>query len=368
MKQRTPVKTWNKTRVQNLVRHKSGRYYVRAFGGGKEVWKSLKTSHFGVAQAKLAEFLHEHRARRSRVSEIADAKLTFAAALVIHRQSLNDNRNIKPSTVKYWEQIFAALVKSWPELLDAEVRKISPNDCSEWAAKFSKGSSPTRFNNTLAALRNIFEVAVGAGVLYRNPAARLKRTRVRAKQLALPSRAEFGDLVRSIERGRGRYSRSCAEFVQGLAFTGARISEAGALEWRDLLFKSDEIVVRGDPITGTKNWEVRRVPMIPEARTLFARMRSERGHEASTAKVFRVRESQKAINSACHKLGIPRVTHHDLRHLFATTCIESGVEIPTVSRWLGHKDGGALAMKTYGHLRNEHSAAQAKKVRFADAR
>jgi integrase len=58
------------------------------------------------------------------------------------------------------------------------------------------------------------------------------------------------------------------------------------------------------------------------------------------------------------------VTHHDFRHLFATTCIESGIDIPTVSRWLGHKDGGALAMKTYGHLRREHAMEQAKKVRF----
>ena len=51
--------------------------------------------------------------------------------------------------------------------------------------------------------------------------------------------------------------------------------------------------------------------------------------------------------------------------LFATRCIESGVDIPTVSRWLGHKDGGALAMKTYGHLRREHSIAQAQRVSFA---
>jgi hypothetical protein len=33
-------------------------------------------------------------------------------------------------------------------------------------------------------------------------------------------------------------------------------------------------------------------------------------------------------------------------------------------RGLGHKDGGALAMKTYGHLRNEHSQAIAQKVKF----
>jgi hypothetical protein len=47
--------------LQNLILHKSGRYYARAFAGGKEVWKSLKTSHFSVAGAKLAEFLKEHR-------------------------------------------------------------------------------------------------------------------------------------------------------------------------------------------------------------------------------------------------------------------------------------------------------------------
>jgi integrase len=59
-----------------------------------------------------------------------------------------------------------------------------------------------------------------------------------------------------------------------------------------------------------------------------------------------------------------RITHHDLRHLFATRCIESGVDIPTVSRWLGHKDGGALAMKTYGHLRDQHSQQMAARVVF----
>jgi hypothetical protein len=40
------------------------------------------------------------------------------------------------------------------------------------------------------------------------------------------------------------------------------------------------------------------------------------------------------------------------------------VDIPTVSRWLGHKDGGALAMRVYGHLRDEHSVKMAKRVNF----
>jgi integrase len=143
-----------------------------------------------------------------------------------------------------------------------------------------------------------------------------------------------------------------------------RKSEANALEWRNIDFEAGEIVVRGDAETGTKNWEMRRVPLIPDARALFERMRAERTDEPLDFKVFGVREAQKALNRACKKVETDRITHHDLRHLFATRCIESGVDIPTVSCWLGHKDGGALAMKTYGHLRREHSMAQAQRVTY----
>jgi integrase len=107
------------------------------------------------------------------------------------------------------------------------------------------------------------------------------------------------------------------------------------------------------------------VPLIPDARALFERMRIERPSDPLETKVFRVGECQKSLDRAAKIVGMVRITHHDLRHLFATRCIESGVDVPTVSRWLGHKDGGALLMKTYGHLRREHSIAQAQKVNFA---
>ena len=86
-----------------------------------------------------------------------------------------------------------------------------------------------------------------------------------------------------------------------------------------------------------------------------------------TPTVMRLFECQNSMTNAATKIGMKRITHHDLRHLFATICIESGVDIPTVSRWLGHKDGGALCMKTYGHLRQDHSLAQAQRVSFGMA-
>jgi integrase len=163
---------------------------------------------------------------------------------------------------------------------------------------------------------------------------------------------------------RSRDSQNCADLAEGLAFTGCRIGESAQIEWRDLHFEAGEILVKGDPEEGTKNGEIRRVPMIPRARDLFTRMREARAAEPAAAKVFLVHECQKAMDRAAKKVGMTRITHHDLRHFFATVSIESGVDIPTVSRWLGHKDGGALAMRTYGHLRREHSVAQAQKVSF----
>jgi len=359
-------KTWEKTRLQNLVRHKSGRYYARAFAHGKEVWKSLKTNRFSVAQAKLADFLKQHRSLNSDIAN-RTGSLTFGEALRLHLQRLADDvegKRRKPATERYWRQVFAALLKSWPGLDTKDVRRITATDCEQWSRRFGKGSSSTRFNNTIAGLRQVLDLAVDASIIYANPAAKLKRTRVRQKQLTLPTSDQFLKLIETIRSAGGWCSRACADFFEGLAVSGVRLRDANELEWRDLDFKAGEIVVRGDPETGTKNWHVYRVPMISRARALFERMRNERIDESPVAKVFEVREAQKAINAACKKIGVERFTHHDLRHLFATVCIESGVDIPTVSRWLNHKDGGALAMKTYGHLRREHSIAQAKRVTF----
>ena len=365
MKQCKPTKTWARTGHSNLIRHKSGRYYARAFAHGKEVWQSLKTSHYSVARARLAEFLKEHRERASNGNGGVSAKMTFGEAAAIHLRNLDDNMRIKPSTRDYWRRRLLALIKSWPGLNETEIRKITQVACKDWASTYAKKASPTNYNNTIALLRHILAIAIEAGVLYSNPAAVLKRAAIRAKEIALPSIDKFNALLAEMRNGHSRYSPHCADFAAGLAFTGCRVGEAREITWRDVDFDAGEIVVRGDSETGTKNWELRRVPLIRDARALFERMRNEREGEPLEANVFRVGECQKALNRACKKVGADRITHHDLRHLFATRCIESGVDIPTVSRWLGHKDGGALAMKTYGHLRREHSIAQAQKVSFA---
>src|SRR5206468_6333827 len=124
----------------------------------------------------------------------------------------------------------------------------------------------------------------------------VKRAPVRAKEIALPTIEKFNALIAEMQAGHSRDSINCADFATGLAFTGCRKGEAGQIEWRDMDFEAGEIIIRGDPEMGTKNWTVRRVPLIPDACALFERMRGERSGESLDTKVFRVNECQKALD------------------------------------------------------------------------
>jgi len=158
-----------------------------------------------------------------------------------------------------------------------------------------------------------------------------------------------------------RRSNESADFAEFMAYSGARVEEAADWKWEDE--RPNSIFVRG---TKTETSQNREVPKIPAMVELLARMKARRTAEGRKLEgpAFTISQCREALASACKRVGIERWTHHTLRHLFATRCIESGVDIPTVSRWLGHADGGALAMKTYGHLRKEHSETQATKVKF----
>jgi integrase len=213
-------------------------------------------------------------------------------------------------------------------------------------------------------LRSIFELALERGLISRSPADAVDRIKVPQKKLELPSSEQFRQIVAEIRESGMPACHGCADLVEFLAYSGCRLNEATAVRWKDV-----EIEVGRIYIAPGKNSQSRRIPILEPMRDLLARLKgSPRWFKSkareSAGRVLAVPTCEEALTQACAKIGAHRITHHDLRHLFATRCIESGVDIPTVSRWLGHRDGGALAMKTYGHLRDEHSQDMAAKVVF----
>jgi site-specific recombinase XerD len=222
-------------------------------------------------------------------------------------------------------------------------------------------------------LNAVFDFALNRGLILSNPARHIKRRKIISKQISVPSLDQFKLLVSAIRLSDGKKdnqekSKDGADLVEFLAYSGARIGEVvggGDTNEKRPLFWSDVHFERGTIfLPGTKTEAApRTIPMSERLSKFLAQLKTQKNTQPSD-QIIPIKSARKCLQTACKKLELPQFTHHDFRHFFATTCIESGVDIPTVSRWLGHKDGGALAMKRYGHLRQEHSFAMIKRVSF----
>src|SRR5437762_6446998 len=356
---------WQKTKTQHLIRYlPKGTFYAYFKVGGKPFRKSLRTHVYSVAKLRLSDEIAEQRELAEASTNQSVGKLTLADVVQQYRKRIESEPRLKPASRRYRLMTVNFIVKSWPAVLTKKIDKITYRECADWLRGFQTKYAPSVVNNSIGTLRAIFDEAIERGARFSNPATRLKRVPMRQRPLALPARTKFLEFIETIRGAGAPQSKDCAEFVCFLAYTGLRKGEAKFVIWADVDFENGEIIVRGDPLTGTKNNEIRRVPMIPELREMLTAMLDSRKIENGSARVLRVNEAEKSMRAAAKKIGIAHVQHHDLRHLFASTCIESSVDVPTVSRWLGHKDGGALAMKVYGHLRDQHSTNMTQRVSF----
>jgi integrase len=358
-------RTWSKTKVQGLLRHRGGTYYARLYVAGKEKWLSLDTTVLEIAKAKFTDEKAALAEARKTGWEPKAGMITMQAAIDAYRLGLELRVGIKESTRAFYGWQLDAIVKSWPELPNLDVRHVTETQCKEWAKKFSSEYSTSYYNSAILVFANVFQAAITAGAIYRNPAHGLEHRTVTQKSLVLPSRDEFHQIVEVIRGGKHRTAQHAADLIEFLAYTGCRISESRRVHWGDCDLVAEKLTVKGDPDTATKNWKIRTIPFIAEAKLLLERIRGQRTEISPQRPVFLVGDVRGAFAKVAKALDMTKYSHHDLRHLFATTCIEAGVDIVTVSRWLGHSDGGALAMRTYGHLRDEHSTRSAKLVSFA---
>ena len=357
---------WQKTQYANLIRYvPSGTYYARIRICGKLLRKSLNTDLITVAKLRLGDLEKAERQAVENKQSLANGKMTFGQAKEIFAQRVQGDASLKPRTKQYYVERVGALLRSWPGLLALELRRVTKTDCLNWAARFGAETGPTAFNHTISILRGIIEVGVECRGALRQSREVHQAVAERSKKLQLPDFDQFLQFVQEVENAGSGHSKPCAELVRFLAFGGFRKLEALSLPGPIAILPKAKIIVRGRPGNRHKERRIRRSPDDSRHAAVAGTDAGGTNGRTGEAAVMRVHECQKAMDDAAKSVGMTRITHHDLRHLFATRCIESGVDIPTVSRWLGHKDGGALAMRVYGHLRDQHSVSMAQRVTFS---
>lgn len=161
---------------------------------------------------------------------------------------------------------------------------------------------------------------------------------------------------------------------------GLRIGEVCGLQWGDFDFKAGTLTIRRtvSRIYGRegKTKIVVQTPKtrssareIPIPRELVALLRTLRG-KASPNAWFLSGNEDKPVEPRCYRKSIRgylrrasvRLVHpHVLRHTFATTCLQTGCDIKTLSEMMGHADAN-VTLKRYVHSDMNHKRSEMERI------
>jgi integrase len=127
--------------------------------------------------------------------------------------------------------------------------------------------------------------------------------------------------------------------------TGARISEAIAVQWEDVDFKSQTVLIRQ-----TKIGEERRAHLPPELVVALANLKRVKGRGVFWYQSRR--HCWMVWMTACKRASIPALSFHACRHGFATAMLRAGHDPVTVAKRGGWKTARHV-FETYGHANED---------------
>jgi integrase len=341
-----------------LYRNDAGSYYGKIKRNGKIHQKSLDTSDFQTAKRTLKEFEKEVESKKDGLPDMPFQD--FA------KQWLESIKlEVKESTYTRKAVCVNMLL---PYFKGYKLREITHERLEKWT-KGRKDISAHTFNLDRETLHMIFAYAKKLKVYHQeNPVAGIKKRKVTSAVVVPPTREQFTELLAVMRNNKhDHHGRVAAPFIEFLAYTGMRLEEALSVQWRHVSFKGEgSILITGGEV-GTKNHSQRSIPLFEPARALLLRISKGKDMPA-LARIFTHKSSKTALKHASEAIGLPEgehFTHHDMRHFFCSNALENNIPDHVIANWLGHKDGGILVRKTYGHLRHSHSTEMAKLMTFA---
>lgn len=322
----------------------SGTYFALVKRKGKQIRKSLRTKDRKLAERRLKEF-------RTKAQELtADSTERKAPFKVLAQRWLDiHNPNLKESSAHRNTRCVKEVNKFFG---DMPISEITKRHCEDWMRKRGTGIAASTFNKELQVLQAVLNYAVRDGLILDNPATVIKRRKSKSKAIVIPTREEYEKLLVALD-GLDPRAKESKILVQLLALSGMRVGEATRIKWNEVNFRRNQFTVSGGEI-GTKNGEIRVVPLFPKLKSFLQTLREDRSADSSS-NIISIESTKSALGSACKKAGLPHFSHHSLRHFFVSNAIEVGVDFKTIASWIGHKDGGILVAQTYGHLRPTHS-------------
>ncbi|MDU5334641.1 tyrosine-type recombinase/integrase [Enterococcus sp.] len=345
---------------ENIYLRKDGRWEGRYPKGRKSDGKIKYGYIYGKTYTEVKNKIFPLRVHYSTLQQTRGTSCESFEEWVI--QWLGEiQREIKPST---FSSYFYKLTKYvLPKIKDVSLNELSGNHGRLLLKSLQDRLSKATIQVIFRIINKCLNCAKKNGKIITNPFSEIQLPKVKRNKVSSLTRSEQSRLMSIAKKEKKNHGLP----VLLALHSGMRIGEIAALKWEDIDFESELISVNhtyqriGALSTHDKtqlvftesktNSSVRVIPMGKSLKKILLKHRKQ----SKTSFVFSTNGQPcepRLLTYHFHRIrekaNLSKIHFHQLRHTFATRCLEAKGDVSSVSALLGHAST-QMTLDTYVH-------------------
>jgi len=263
-----------------------------------------------------------------------------------------------------------------PYFGNTKICHITTNDIDQFISKrLKQGRAAQTINHDINLLSSIFQFAITHGYAYENPIKLIERLKMMKVEPIMPTDVQFRALIEGARKTE--VGLELATWLIFRGYTGTRPTESFFMEWRDIDFERNQVIIRPKEGNPLKNGKARVLPLSSELRTALLDWKQawDKTFEGKKKRHDWIFYNPRYFNRQCRSFrkSYPRaqryagmtehMTSHCLRHYFISRAVESGINFLVIAKWVGHSSTQMIE-QVYAHLSPEFKNNEMNKLQL----